>query len=76
MSATDPDFRPGPGVTLDEVGETLDRIAAKSSFSSNELRAKVGTKYAGAIQTDVALSKIFRQLHSSEAKELVPRLEP
>jgi hypothetical protein len=52
MSATDPEFRPGPGVTLDEIDKTLDRIAAKSSFSSNELRAKVGTKYAGSIQTD------------------------
>jgi hypothetical protein len=29
MSATDPEFRPGPGVTLDEIDETLDRIAAK-----------------------------------------------
>jgi len=44
MSATDPDFSPGPGVTLDEIDETLDRIAAKSSFSSNKLRAEVSTK--------------------------------
>jgi DNA ligase-4 len=71
MSATDPGFRPGPGVTLDEINETLDRIAAKSSFSSNELGVKVGTKYAASIQTNVALSRIFRQLHSSEAKWIV-----
>ena len=68
------DLRHDSGVTLDKIDETLERIAAKSSFSSKELRARVGTKHAGPIQTDVGLSKTFRRLHRSEAKWMMRML--
>ena len=53
---TDPEPKPSPDVTLNEIDTALDRIAATSSFSSLEL------------------SRIFRRLHSSEAKWMVRML--
>lgn len=74
ISPTESDLIHDPDVTLDEIDDILNRIAAKSSYSSNELRTKVATKYEGPIQTEVALSKIFWRLHSSEAKWIVRML--
>ena len=74
MSATDSEPRPCPSVTLEEIDETLDRIAATSPFSSIDLREMVAAKYAKPIRTHDALSVIFRRLNSSEAKWMVRML--
>ena len=71
MSATDSEPRPGSSVTLEELDEILDRIAATSSFSSVDLRERIEAKYAEPIRTQDALSTIFRRLYSSEAKWMV-----
>lgn len=52
----------------------LDGIAANSTFSSVDLRQQVKAKYAEPMQTDEALSKIFRKLPSSEAKWMIRML--
>jgi hypothetical protein len=49
MSVINFKFRPGLGVTLDKINKILNQITAKSSFSLNELRAKVGIKYMALI---------------------------
>jgi hypothetical protein len=42
-------LRHDSGVVQDEIDEVLDRIAAHSSFSSNELRVKVAPRHEGPI---------------------------
>ncbi len=74
MSATDSEPRHGPSATVEELDETLDRIAATSSFSSVYLRERIKEKHAEPIRTDDALSGIFRVLNSSEAKWMVRML--
>lgn len=49
MLTTESRFRHDPGVAQNEIDETLDRIAANSSFSSNGLRVKVASKHEGPI---------------------------
>jgi DNA ligase-4 len=71
MAATDPEVRPNLTVTLGDLDEILDRIAATSPFSSINLRRRVREKYTGPIQINGALSSIFRRLKSSEAKWMV-----
>jgi len=68
MATTDPDPRPGPNVTLEDINKILDRVAAISSFSSIDLRRRVGKKYTELISINNALSSIFRRSKSSEAK--------
>ena len=68
MAATDSEPRPGPSVTLEELDEILNRIAATLSFSSVDLRERVKVKYVERIQTNDALSRIFQILNSSKAK--------
>jgi DNA ligase 4 len=51
MAATDSESRTGPGVTLEEIDEILDQIAAASSFSSIDLRDRVQAKYTEPIET-------------------------
>jgi DNA ligase-4 len=71
MAATDSELRPGPSMTLEELDEILDRIAATSSFSSVDLRERVKAKYMEPIRSNDALSRIFRILNSCEAKWMV-----
>jgi DNA ligase 4 len=71
MSITNSEPRPGPTVTLVEIDEILDRVAASSAFSSIDLREKIKEKYAEPTQTNDALSRIFRRLNSSVAKWMV-----
>jgi DNA ligase 4 len=71
ITATDFGSRPGTSVTLEELDKILDRIAATLSFSSVDLRERVKVKYIERIQTNNALSGIFRILNSSEAKWMV-----
>ncbi|KAF2190305.1 hypothetical protein K469DRAFT_723135 [Zopfia rhizophila CBS 207.26] len=71
MSATDTGTRYGSSITLEELNETLDRVAATSTFSSIELRQRMEAKYAEPIRTHDVLSRIFRRLYSSEAKWMV-----
>jgi DNA ligase 4 len=74
MAVTDPERRPGPNVTLEELDEILDRIAAISSFSSIDLRRRMKEKYAELIRVNNALSSIFRRLKSPKAKWMVRML--
>jgi DNA ligase-4 len=71
MSATDAETRCGSSVTLEELDETLDRIAATSSFSSIHLRERMQAKYSEPIKTQDTLARVFRRLHSSEAKWMI-----
>jgi hypothetical protein len=57
MSATDPEPQSSPSVTLREIDTALDRIAATSSFSSADLRARIDGKTVDII---LELSRIFR----------------
>jgi DNA ligase 4 len=68
ISATDPEPRPGPNVTLEELNEILDRITATSSFLFIDLRRRIKEKYAKLIRVNNTLSSIFRRLKSPEAK--------
>jgi DNA ligase 4 len=68
ISATDPEPRPGPNVTLEKLNEILDRITATSSFSSIDLRKRMKKKYTEPIRVNNTLSSIFRRLKSPETK--------
>ena len=74
MSATDSTLQPDSSVTVDQIDETLDRIAVRSSFSSPKLRANVQARQAAPTDTQSELSKIFRRLRGLEAKWLVRML--
>lgn len=71
MAATDCESRAGREVTLEELDDALDQIAASSSFSSASLRERVTTKHGRSIRADDLLSKVFRVLQSSEAKWMI-----
>jgi DNA ligase 4 len=71
ISATDSEARPGASVTLEEIDEVLDRVAAASPFSAVDLRNKINTKYPSHRPADNVLSVLLRKLHSSEAKWLI-----
>jgi DNA ligase-4 len=68
---TDAETRPGPKVSLEEINDALDRIAALSSFSSPELKAEVSARYAKPVSPVNILSWIFRRLDSSESKWMI-----
>ncbi|KAH8800779.1 hypothetical protein F5884DRAFT_713747 [Xylogone sp. PMI_703] len=74
MSVTDCESRHGLDITLEELDDVLDQIAATSAFSSASLRGKVKEKYGQPICTDDLLSRVFRALKSSEAKWIVRML--
>ncbi|KAH7114600.1 hypothetical protein EDB81DRAFT_822200, partial [Dactylonectria macrodidyma] len=71
MATTDCESRAGREVTLEELDDVLDQIAASSSFSSASLRERVITKHGRSIRADDLLSKVFRVLHSSETKWMI-----
>jgi DNA ligase 4 len=71
IAATDPGPRPGLTVTLKELDELLDRIAATSQSSSIDLRRRVREKYPEPIRMDEALAVIFARLSSSEMEWMV-----
>ena len=57
---------PGQEVTLEELDQALDELAARSPFSSAAIRSKNDAR-----QTDATLSSLLRRLQSWEAKWLV-----
>jgi DNA ligase-4 len=71
MARTDCDSRVGPEVTLEELDDILDQIAALSPFSSVSLREKVNGKHGRSNHAEDLLSGVFRVLHSSEAKWMI-----
>ncbi|KAH8800802.1 hypothetical protein F5884DRAFT_626186, partial [Xylogone sp. PMI_703] len=74
ISITDCESRHSPDVTLEELDDALDQIAATLAFSSASLRGKVKEKHGQPICTDDLLSGVFRALKSSEAKWMVRML--
>ncbi|KEY73852.1 hypothetical protein S7711_10132, partial [Stachybotrys chartarum IBT 7711] len=74
MKITDCEPRLGPNVTLDEIDEILDQIAASSPFSSVALKEKIKRKYTQSIRRDNLLSRLFQRLISSEAKWMIRML--
>jgi hypothetical protein len=68
MSATDSEPRPCPSITVEELDEILDRIAATSAFSSPDLRNRTEEKHVEPLQTNDMLLRVFRIVNSSEAK--------
>src|SRR5438045_3723666 len=74
MSITDCESRHGPDMTLEELDDVLDQIAATSVFSSTSLREKTKEKHGQSIRIDDLLSGVFRVLKSSEAKWIVRML--
>ncbi|KAH7109337.1 hypothetical protein EDB81DRAFT_769177 [Dactylonectria macrodidyma] len=71
MATTDCESRAGREVTLEELDDVLDQIAASSSFSSASLRERVITKHGRSIRADEGLSIVFRVLQSSETKWMI-----
>jgi DNA ligase 4 len=69
LATTDCKPRHGPDMTLEELDNILDQIAAMSVFLSISLREKI--KDSLLICIDYTLSRIFRALKSSEAKWIV-----
>ncbi|XP_044718809.1 uncharacterized protein HRG_07374 [Hirsutella rhossiliensis] len=75
MAITDCEPRMGPKVTLQELDDVLDRIAAFSPFSSADLREETERKYRQPCSSsDDLLIRLFRRLNSFEAKWLVRML--
>jgi hypothetical protein len=68
MAVTDPEYRPGPNVILEELNEIFDRIAAISSFLFIDLRRRIKKKYVKLIRVNDTLLSIFRRLKSLKAK--------
>ena len=71
MSITDCESRHGPDITLEELDDVLDQIAATSVFSSTSLREKIKEKHGQSIRIDDLLLRVFQALKSSEAKWMV-----
>ncbi|KAH6883508.1 hypothetical protein B0T10DRAFT_580496 [Thelonectria olida] len=71
MATTDCESRAGPEVTLEEIDDVLDQVAALSSFSSASLRERVTTKHGRLSCAHDLLRKVFRVLQSSEAKWMI-----
>ncbi|KAH7124529.1 hypothetical protein EDB81DRAFT_911349 [Dactylonectria macrodidyma] len=71
MAITDCESGAGREVTLEELDDVLDQIAASLSFLSASLRERVATKHGRSIRTDKSLSKVFRVLQSSETKWMI-----
>src|SRR5438045_3728546 len=71
MSITDSESRHRPDMTLEELDNVLDQVAAMSVFSSTSLREKIKEKHGQSICIDDLLSGVFQVLKSSEAKWMV-----
>ncbi|KAH7308931.1 hypothetical protein B0I35DRAFT_359966 [Stachybotrys elegans] len=71
MAKTDGEPRAGPEVTLEELDDILDQIAASSSFSLASLRQRVKKKHGRSTRANYLLSRVFQVLHSSEAKWMI-----
>ncbi|KAH6871139.1 hypothetical protein B0T10DRAFT_533639 [Thelonectria olida] len=71
MAITDCESSADPEVTLEEIDDVLDQVAALSSFSSASLRERVTTKHGRLSRADDLLRKVFRVLQSSEAKWMI-----
>jgi DNA ligase-4 len=65
MSATDETLQPSGPMTIEEIDDMLDGVASTCSFSSSEIRKRVDHV---RVDATAELVKIFRRLHSSEAK--------
>uniref|UniRef100_A0A8H7NHL9 ATP-dependent DNA ligase family profile domain-containing protein n=1 Tax=Bionectria ochroleuca TaxID=29856 RepID=A0A8H7NHL9_BIOOC len=74
MVITDCEPRLGPNVTLSEIDEVLDQIAASSPFSSVALKERIKEKYGQSIRRDNLLLRLFRRLRSSETKWMIRML--
>ncbi|KFA53720.1 hypothetical protein S40293_09645 [Stachybotrys chartarum IBT 40293] len=74
MKITDCEPRLGPNITLGEIDDILDQIAAFSPFSSMALKEKIQQKYSQFIRRDTLLLSLFQRLHSSEAKWMIRML--
>jgi DNA ligase-4 len=74
MATTDCESRSGTEVTLEELNDIVDQIAASSPFSSACLRKSVAAKHGRSSRADDLLSKIFRVLQSSETKWMIRML--
>lgn len=61
ISATGSETRPDASMTLEEIDEVLDRVAAASSFSAVDLRNKMNTKYPSYRPADDVLSVLLRK---------------
>ncbi|CAG9950087.1 unnamed protein product [Clonostachys rosea f. rosea IK726] len=74
MIITDCEPKLGPNVTLNEIDEVLDQIAASSPFTSAALKERAKQKYGQSIRRDNLLLTLFRRLCSSEAKWMIRML--
>lgn len=74
MAITDCEPRIGPTVTLRELDCILDRLAALSPFSSDDLRNDSEEEQCNLTSSAELLSGVFRRLRSNEAKWLVRML--
>ena len=74
MSATDSKPMPFPSITVEELDEILDRIAATLAFSSPDLRNRTEEKHVEPLRTNDTLLRVFRIVNSSEAKWVVRML--
>jgi DNA ligase-4 len=61
-------------MTLDELDDIINRVAALSPFSSMNLKEVVDRKFGRSARANDLLSGVFRHLHSSEAKWMVRML--
>ena len=61
MAATDVEPRSGPGMTLDELDEIMDRVAALSPFSSANLKESVERIFSRLAGANDLLSEVDRK---------------
>ena len=59
MSATDLEPMPFPSITVEELDEILDQIAATSAFLSPDLRNRTEEKHVELLQTNDMLLRVF-----------------
>ena len=74
MVVTDCEPRSSPAMTLDELDDIINRVAALSPFSSMNLKEVVERKFGRSARANDLISGVFRHLHSSEAKWMVRML--
>lgn len=68
VAKTDCEPRVGSELTLEEIDDTLDQVAALSSFSSANLRDAVREKHDQLSSANELFSKVFVRMKSFEAK--------
>lgn len=74
MAPTDCESRSGSDMTLDELDEIIDRVAALSPFSSMILKKSIERRFGRSVRAMDLLSGVSRHLRSSEAKWMVRML--